>query len=80
VTLNTIELKEAIEMGQRVIRFDITGSDNLKDLKPIASGTTIGHKRIIQFPTQTLKMIRLKVNEYKAPPLISSIKGYLIPN
>lgn len=80
VTLNTIELKEAIEMGQRVIQFDITGSDNLKDLKPIASGTTIGHKRIIQFPTQTLKMIRLKVNEYKAPPLISSIKGYLIPN
>ena len=80
VTLNTIELKEAIELGQRVIQFDINGSSNSKDFKTIASGTTIGHKRIIQFPTQTLKMIRIKMNEYKAQPLISSIKGYLIPN
>ncbi len=80
VTLNTIELKEAIELGQRVIQFDVNGSSNSKDFKTIASGTTIGHKRIIQFPTQTLKMIRIKMNEYKAQPLISSIKGYLIPN
>jgi len=80
VTLNTIELKEAIELGQRVIQFDVNGSSNSKDFKTIASGTTIGHKRIIQFPTQTLKIIRIKMNEYKAQPLISSIKGYLIPN
>ncbi len=80
VTLNTIELKEAIELGQRVIQFDINGSSNSKDFKTIASGTTIGHKRIIQFPTQTLKIIRIKMNEYKAQTLISSIKGYLIPN
>jgi len=67
-------------LGQRVIQFDVNGSSNSKDFKTIASGTTIGHKRIIQFPTQTLKMIRIKLNEYKAQPLISSIKGYLIPN
>jgi alpha-L-fucosidase len=80
VPFNSIMLKEKISLGQRVVKFEISGGNDLKQFQPITQGTTIGHKRIIQFPTQNIRYIRVKFAEYKAKPIISDISGYLISN
>jgi alpha-L-fucosidase len=80
VNLNSVVIKEKISLGQRVVKFEISGGNDLKQFQPIAKGTTIGHKRIIQFPTQKVQYIRVKFTEYKAKPIISDISGYLISN
>ena len=78
VPVNAIVLKEQISLGQRVVHFEITGGNDLKKFNEIAKGTTIGHKRIIQFPTQHIKYYRIKFTEYKASPIITATEGYLI--
>ncbi len=80
VLFNSIMLKEKISLGQRVVKFEISGGNDLKQFQPITQGTTIGHKRIIQFPTQNIRYIRVKFAEYKAKPILSDISGYLISN
>ena len=79
-TFNSIVLKEKISVGQRVVKFEISGGNDLKQFNPITKGTTIGHKRIIQFPNQSVKYIRVNITESKAKPIISDISGYLISN
>ena len=74
--INAIVLKEDISKGQRVVKFEVSGGNNLEYFTKITEGTTIGHKRILTFPTQKLKYIRIKVLEAKADPLISSLEGF----
>ena len=80
VAFNSIQLKENISLGQKVVKFEISGGNDLKQFQPIAKGTTIGHKRIIQFPTQNIQYIRIHFTEYKAKPILTDISGYLISN
>ena len=76
VAFNTLLLKEQISLGQRVVKFEVSGGNNLKQFQKITEGTTIGHKRILKFPTQKIKYIRIHVTESKATPLIFSVEGY----
>ena len=76
VAINTIVLKEQISLGQRVVKFEVSGGNNLEQFHKITEGTTIGHKRILSFPEVNLKYIRIKVIESKAAPIISSIEGF----
>ena len=78
VAFNTLVVKEQISLGQRVVKFEVSGGNNLEQFQKITEGTTIGHKRILKFPTQKLKYIRIKVTEYKATPLISGVEAYNI--
>ncbi len=78
VPLNTLLLKEQISLGQRVVKFEISGGNDLKKFNEITKGTTIGHKRIIQFPTQNIKYYRIKFTEYKATPILTAVEGFLI--
>ncbi len=78
-SLNAIVLKEDIQWGQRVIRFEISGGNDVEHFKPITTGTTIGHKRIVKFPLQKLKYLRIKYTESKASPLLLAIEGYEFP-
>ena len=80
VTINSIQLQEQIKFGQRVIRFEIYAGDNQQDLKKIASSTTIGRKKIIQFPTVTAKHFKVKITETKASPVMGAVAGYFIKN
>jgi len=80
VTINSIQLQEQIKFGQRVIRFEIYAGDNQQDLKKIASSTTIGRKKIIQFPSVTAKHFKVKITETKASPVMGAVSGYLISN
>ena len=76
VELNTLVLKEQISLGQRVVKFEVSGGNNLEQFQKITEGTTIGHKRILKFPSQKVKYLRIKVTESKATPLISIVEGY----
>ena len=76
--MNTIVLKEDISKGQRVVKFEVSGGNNLKQFQLITKGSTIGHKRIIQFHNQNFKYYHIKITESKATPIISAIEGYLV--
>jgi len=76
--INTLVLKEDISKGQRVVKFEVSGSNDLKHFQTITKGSTIGHKRIVQFHTQNLKYYRIKIIESKASPIISAVEGYLV--
>ncbi len=80
VEINAIQLMEAISLGQRVVKFEISGENDVKKFETLAKGTTIGHKRIITFPTQKLKYFRIYISESKATPMISEVSGYLFAN
>ncbi|NQW78416.1 MAG: alpha-L-fucosidase [Chitinophagaceae bacterium] len=80
VTINSIQLQEQIKFGQRVIRFEIYAGDNEADMKKIAESTTIGRKKIIQFPTTTAKCFKVKIIETKASPIMGAVAGYFIKN
>lgn len=80
VTINSIQLQEEIKFGQRVIRFEIYAGDKEADMKKIASSTTIGRKKIIQFPSVTAKHFKVKITETKASPLMGAVAGYFIKN
>jgi alpha-L-fucosidase len=72
-TFNTISLEEYIEYGQRVSAFTVDVWDGEKFVE-VTKGTTIGKKRIIQFPVQTSAKIRVHITQSKANPVISAIK------
>jgi alpha-L-fucosidase len=80
VTINAIQLKENIAFGQKVVRFKVSDATSSKQYQTIASGTTIGHKRILEFPTQLVQHLKFDFTEFKAKPIITSISGFLIPN
>lgn len=80
VEINALQLMEAISKGQRVVKFEISGGNDIKKFETLAKGTTIGHKRIITFPTQKLKYFRIYISESKATPILSEVSGYLFAN
>ena len=80
VNLNTLVLKESISKGQRIVKFEVTGGNNLKFFNPISNGTTIGHKRIIRIPQQSIRYIRILVTESKGLPIISEVAAYQVQN
>jgi alpha-L-fucosidase len=80
VNFNTLVLKEAISKGQRIVQFEVSGGNNLKFFNPIANGTTIGHKRIIRIPQQSIQYIRILATESKGLPIISEVAAYQVQN
>lgn len=74
-TVKYIVIQEYIKLGQRARLFSIEILKNDTWIN-IASGTTIGYKRIIKIdPVQTQK-IRLNIVDSKACPVISNIEVY----
>jgi alpha-L-fucosidase len=75
--LNTVVLQEYIALGQRIEAFTIEIWQN-NQWKKVAQETTIGNKRIINFPT--IKSNRLKINilKSKACPILHTIEVYKI--
>ena len=74
-TLNTIVLEEYLALGQRISSFSIeVWKEN--QFVEIAKATTMGRKRILQFPTVTTSKIRIQIKDAKASPLIREISIY----
>ena len=83
---NRFLVEEYIALGQRVRKFTLEAMVNgqwqaLHDtLAEQGDGlTTIGHRRIICFPTVTATRLRLTITDAKACPLLSRIGVYLAP-
>ena len=83
---NRFLVEEYIALGQRVRKFTLEAMVNgqwqpLEDsLAEEGDGlTTIGHRRIICFPTVTATRLRLTILDCKACPLLSRISVYLAP-
>lgn len=70
-----VVIQEFIKLGQRVQEFSVQAQVG-NDWKTVATGTTIGYKRILKLdPIQTDK-IRVNIARSKACPLISNIAVY----
>ena len=84
--LNRFLVEEDIRYGQRVKKFTLEALvdgkwQSLKDaLVEQGDGlTTIGHRRIICFPTVCATKLRFKVIDSKAEPIIKKVGIYLAP-
>jgi len=75
-TFDIIELQEHIAKGQRVEGFSVEIMEN-SSWKEIATGTTIGYKRLLRFAPVTTDRIRVTITEARYNALISNIGIYL---
>lgn len=77
VTFNVAMLQEDISKGQRVEKFFIEALTGER-WDTIATGTTIGYKRLIRFPTVRADEIRLSIASSRAKPYISTFSLFNI--
>ncbi len=77
-TFNRLVLQEYIPLGQRVAKFNVEAWDG-KAWKEIASGTTIGYKRILCFPAVTTYKLRITIQNSLACPVLNKIALYRAP-
>ncbi len=75
VTFNVAMLQEDISMGQRVEKFVIEARTD-QEWFTVATGTTIGYKRLLRFPDVTADEIRLTIKSSRARPNISTFALY----
>ncbi|PPD89380.1 hypothetical protein GOBAR_DD13664 [Gossypium barbadense] len=70
VSFNVLQVQEPIHMGQRIIKFhlEILSGGRWKN---VISGTTVGYKRLLQFPTVQSQYLKLVIDMSRADPLIS---------
>lgn len=82
VRINTLMLQEDIAKGQRIESFRLEGEKEGK-WKLLGEGTTVGYKRLVRFPEQTVSRVKitvtasrndfnlLNVGAYYAAPVVS---------
>lgn len=73
---NVIRIQEAIGLGQRIKRHEV-----YVDGKRVASGTTVGYKRLHRLDPGVVngRVIKIRIKESRALPLISSIGLHFDP-
>jgi alpha-L-fucosidase len=75
VTFNVAMVQEYIPLSQRVEAYRLDAWDGA-EWKPIARGTTVGHKKLDRFPEVTASRVRLTIEKALAPPLIRAFGLY----
>ena len=76
--VNRILIQEHIQLGQRIKGFMVEAQID-GEWKEVASGTTIGYKRILSFPTVKTDKIKLIITESNACPVLNNIELYRAP-
>ena len=71
-TFNVVMLQENISVGQRIERFDLEYWDG-KSWQKAAEGTTVGYKRLLQFPTVTTNKVRINIFSSRLNPTLSEL-------
>lgn len=74
-TFDVLSLQEDIRVGQRVERF-VFEVENHGEWVQVASGTTIGYKRLLRFPVVTANRARLRILSSRLDPVIEEIGLY----
>jgi alpha-L-fucosidase len=77
-TFNRFLVQEYIRLGQRVKTFTLEAFVN-GSWKELATGTTIGYKRILRFRSVSAAKVRFNITGSKACPLITEIGLYNAP-
>jgi alpha-L-fucosidase len=49
-------------------------SNNARDWRVLAEGTTVGHKRIVRVPVTTAPRVRVEILDARACPLLSALE------
>lgn len=76
-TFDRVGVSEDIRRGQRVERFTVEARSG-GTWKEIASGTTVGHRRILALPAPvTADKVRVKVQESRAKPHLKPVTLHL---
>ncbi len=71
VTFDRVRLQEYVALGQRVSLFEIE-VEAAGTWKRLATGTTIGHTRIVALPVTTASRVRVTIHDARAVPLVAS--------
>jgi alpha-L-fucosidase len=75
-----VVLAEPIKFGQRIRKFRVSvpagpgTSNNGRDWRVLAEGTTVGHKRIVRVPVTTAPRVRVEILDARACPLVSALE------
>lgn len=77
-TFDCAMLQEYIQHGQRVEKFELEWWDG-SSWQFFAKGTTIGYKRLLQFPAVTTNKVRLVITEARANPEIAEFGVFKSP-
>ncbi|XWS71867.1 hypothetical protein CRYUN_Cryun03dG0174700 [Craigia yunnanensis] len=70
VSFNILQVQEPIQMGQRIIEFHLEILSG-GGWKKVINGTTVGNKRLLQFPRVQSQYLKLVINKSRADPLSS---------
>jgi alpha-L-fucosidase len=73
--LNRVRLQEYIQLGQRIEAFAVDAQVDRRWTE-IATGTTVGPRRILRTPTVTADAVRLRITGSRACPTISTLELY----
>lgn len=76
--INCIVLREDIRLGQQISKFKVTIMSTSGKTVFETTGTTIGRKRILSFPTVDATSIVLSIEECKGVSRISEIEAHFI--
>jgi len=76
--VSMVTIREPIALGQRIASFLIDVRES-GTLVRVASGTTVGNRRIIRFPPRVTDAIRLTIVESRGCPAISEIEVGALP-
>ena len=74
VPVGIVSLREDITRGQAVARYDVTGSDGVREFslggpwQSLSRGTTIGYRRLDRFAPVQVRQVRVIVQEALRPP------------
>ncbi len=77
-TFDVLQLQENIKMGQRIESFKLEYWDQTT-WKEIATGTTVGYKRILRFEPVTTDKVRLHILSSRLNPTIAEFGLYKLP-
>jgi len=77
VMVNAMLIREYIRLGQRICAFTIEAMMG-EEYQEVATGTTVGNRRIVKFPMVETDKLRINLDA-KAPPVISTIEVYRTP-
>lgn len=77
VSFNILQVEEPIHMGQRVIEFHLEILNKDGEWNEVTNGTTVGYRRLLQFPTVKSQYLRFVIDKSRADPLISYLGLYM---
>ncbi|CAM8975673.1 unnamed protein product [Rhodiola kirilowii] len=73
---NVLELREPIQMGQRISKFSLDAWID-GHWKKVTNGSTVGYQRLLMFPTVESAGLKFVIKESRADPLVSHFGIYM---